>query len=114
MEVREGKFIFDDVHNCGADVCDDPAAIRQINARVQKILDEAPSDASIQFDSKKVGEGFKGFLRVQSCQTHFARVVTGAGLLDVVDRVFREVSKQICDWKQTRFANASGWSEPWE
>lgn len=114
MEVHEGKFTFDDKRNCGAEVCDDPEAIQQINTRVQKMIDEAPSDASVQFVLKKADRGFKGFLRVHSRQTRFARVARGEVLLEVIDRVFRDVSGQIRDWKRTRFAGADGWSDPWK
>ncbi len=118
MKNREGKYIYDGGSDCGADITADPETLREINEKVREVMEEAPSDASVQLVLRRVGRGFKGLLKVYSSQQKFARGARGTGLGEVVNHLFGDVREQIRAWKQARYANAAGalgaGQEPWE
>ncbi len=85
---------------------DDPRAIREINDRLKEMMEEAPSDASAELIVRRVGHGFKGFLKVCSSQRKFIGGSAGPKLFEVVNSIFDEVRSQIRTWKRTRFVGA--------
>lgn len=78
-------------------------AMREINDRIQAVLDRAPSDASAFLLIRLGHRGYKGVLKVASRQRKFIGGGAAADFGDVVDRVFSEVNEQIEQWKKQRF-----------
>lgn len=79
--------------------------LRDIQARIQALLDQAPSDSSAHFLVREVNGGFKGLLKIISSQRKFAGGAEAAQLADVVESVLSEVQEQIEAWRRTRFTS---------
>ncbi len=78
----------------------------EINTRLIRLLDKAPSDSSANLLLKKTKDGYKAFFRIRSAvafgEKRFAGFISGRRLIDVVERVMTDVRLQIDDWKLTR------------
>ena len=74
----------------------------EINARLERMLDKAPSDSTANLLVRKTANGYKAFLRVRSSNRGFKSFITGQRLRDVVERVVLEVRSQIDGWKESR------------
>lgn len=73
-----------------------------INAQLERLLDKAPSDSTANLLLKKTKGGYKAFFRIRSAQNRFKGFISGRRLVDVVERVMRDVKSQIDQWKETR------------
>ena len=76
--------------------------IQFINESMQKVLDEAPSDASVKLSIKQVGEGFKGILKVSSAQRRFVSAAGMTNLALLVKNLFEQTHHSIGVWKRLR------------
>lgn len=74
----------------------------EINARLERLLEKAPSDSSANLLLRKTKTGYKALLRVRSAHQKFNGFISGRRLIDVVERVLRDVKTQIDDWKDKR------------
>jgi hypothetical protein len=79
-------------------------AMREINMRLQHMLEEAPSDASAKLFIRKVRTGYKGLLKVYSCQRKFVTGAIEGKFTDLIEDLFKDIQLQIQDWKEHRFA----------
>ena len=91
-----------EITSCPYSEQDGVAAMSEINSRLERILDKAPSDSSANLLLRKTKDGYKAFFRVRSAQQRFAGFISGRRLIDVVERVMKDVRGQIDDWKETR------------
>lgn len=80
-------------------------AMRDINSRIQEILDRAPSDSSAHLLIRADDGGFKAVLKIISSQQKFVGGDKGEDFRVLMDRVFGEVHHQIREWRRTRFTN---------
>jgi hypothetical protein len=74
----------------------------EINSRLERMLDKAPSDSSVNLLVRKTRDGYKAFLKLRSTNTRFTGFIRGNRLIDVVERVIKDVRTQIDDWKLSR------------
>lgn len=74
----------------------------EINTRLERMLDKAPSDSTVNLLVRKTKDGYKAFLRIRSANRRFAGFIRGRGLIDTVERVIKDVRTQIDDWKSNR------------
>lgn len=82
---------------------DSKEAMTEINYKIEHVLDKAPSDATANLILKKTRDGgYRAFFKVRSAQAKFAGFIRGNSLIDVVDKVVKQVRTQIDDWKQSR------------
>jgi hypothetical protein len=82
---------------------DERNGISEINYRLERCLDKAPSDSSANLLVKKTGTGYRAFLRIRSQNNRcFKSFIQGSRLMEVVERVIGDVRGQIDEWKQTR------------
>lgn len=81
--------------------------VREINNRIQGVLDSAPSDASVSLTIRQSKDGYKGVLKILSKQRKFIGGGADKRFSVVLDRIFEEVRQQIDDWKKRRFAGSS-------
>ncbi len=91
-----------EITECPFSAEDGVTEMSEINARLERVLDKAPSDSTANLLLKKTSDGYKAFFKLRSTQSQFSGFIKGACLVDVVERVFREVRLQIDDWKETR------------
>jgi hypothetical protein len=114
MQIKGDKLLIDEGSDCGADVTEDAKQIREINSRLQEVIEQAPSDANAQFILRRVGNGFKGLLRIRSSRTRFVGSASGEKLVEVVNRIFNEVNSQIRGWKGKRELQSVNTGSVWE
>jgi hypothetical protein len=74
----------------------------EINSRLERVLDKAPSDSTANLLVRKTKDGYRAFLKIRSANQRFAGSMSGRRLIDVVERVIKDVRGQIDDWKQHR------------
>ncbi len=78
----------------------------EINSRLVRLLDKAPSDSSANLLLRKTKDGYKAFFRIRSSaafgEKRFAGFISGRRLIDVVEKVMTDVRSQIDEWKLTR------------
>lgn len=81
---------------------DETKGIHEINAKLERVLDKAPSDSTANLLVRKTKDGYKAFLRIRSTNQRFKSFMSGRRLRDVVERAIKDVRHQIDDWKNTR------------
>lgn len=81
---------------------DEIRGINEINSRLERVLDKAPSDSTANLLVRRTKTGYKAFLRIRSVSRKFKSFVSGRRLMDVVERAIRDVRNQIDDWKENR------------
>lgn len=79
----------------------DPS-VEEINSRIRRLLEHAPSDSSAEIEMRKGAEGFQGLLRVSSCQGKFIGGARGRKFAEVIEEIFRQVEAQIDLWRGRR------------
>lgn len=75
----------------------------ELNERIRGILDEAPSDASAEFEVRKSRGGYRGLLKINSLQGKFIGGGQAKSFSEVVDTIFAQVRAQLRDWRRRRF-----------
>ena len=91
-----------EITECPFTAEDGVTEMSDINVRLERVLDKAPSDSTANLLLKKTSDGYKAFFKLRSTQNQFSGFIKGKSLVDVVERVFHEVRQQIDDWKETR------------
>ena len=81
---------------------DSVSGMSEINSRIERMLDKAPSDSTANLLVRKTKDGYKAFLRIRSANSRFTGFIRGRKLIDVVERVIKDVRGQIDDWKSNR------------
>jgi hypothetical protein len=81
---------------------DSLSGMSEINSRLERMLDKAPSDSTANLLVRKTNDGYKAFLRIRSANSRFTGFIRGAHLIDVVERVIKDVRGQIDNWKISR------------
>lgn len=114
MQFKEGKLLREESNDAEINVTDDPKVLQEINARLTEVVEKAPSDANVQFILRRVGQGFKGLLRIRSSRGRFVSGATGEKVVDVVNNMCREVNSQIRRWKGIRELKAADSGSAWE
>lgn len=78
-------------------------AMSEINSRLERMLDKAPSDSTANLLVRRTRDGgYKAFLRIRSVNQRFKAFISGKQLRDVVERVIKDVRGQIDEWKENR------------
>lgn len=75
---------------------------QEINERLSRLLDQAPSDATGELEIRKNAKGYQALLKIFSRQGKFIGGSRGSKLTEVVERIFEEVHDQIKAWKRER------------
>lgn len=96
------ECVFSTADEDGTEQLDGKAAMEEINSRLERVLDKAPSDASADLVLRKTRDGYRAFFKIRSAHKKFGGMIRGRRLLDVVDRVFNQVRGQIDTWKEKR------------
>jgi hypothetical protein len=83
-----------------------PSEMRDINRRLQSVIDEAPSDAVVELEVMREREGYKAMLKIFSSQARFVGGSRAGQFAEVIDEIFTEVRSQLHDWKDQRKLDA--------
>lgn len=91
-----------EIATCAISEGDGVKEMAEINARFERVLDNAPSDSTANLLLRRTKDGYKAFFRIRSTQSRFTGFISGRRLGDVVERVMNDVRLQIDAWRATR------------
>jgi hypothetical protein len=80
---------------------------RELGERMDRLMDVAPSDASVSFILRREPGGYFGVLKIYSASRQFLGKQVYPGLERVIGSVFDDVHKQIKGWKRARDLGSS-------
>ena len=77
--------------------------VKNLNLRLESLMDKAPSDAGGIFTVQRDKNGFRGLLKISSLQKKFITACSSTSLHELVERIVVETRGQIEHWKRERF-----------
>ena len=80
----------------------------ELHKRLQGILDQAPSDASAEFQVRRKSGELKGFLKIHARQRRFIGQGTGQTATDLIESIVADVSSQLVEWRGQRDVSSGG------
>ncbi len=78
------------------------AFLRSTQDMLREVLWQAPSDATLKVQFKKVARGFIGLLYVSGLQKHFVSTASAHDLADLPGILGRKMGDRLLAWKKSR------------
>lgn len=74
---------------------------------LEQIREEAPTWASIRANVHRVGEEFRGMIRITSPAGEFFSTASSKRVSDLGRKLTQRIRRQLNNWKSTRFSHES-------
>jgi hypothetical protein len=104
--MPRGVVIIDEITNeLIVEASGDPTgcqSARMMGAHIERLMDAAPSDASMLFQLRREPQGYLGVLKIYSATREFSAKAMDPNCEQVISAVFSSAEEQLMDWKRSR------------